>query len=171
MTVIRQTEKIAKIASSLIDNLCSLAVSSERGKSVALLHRDESDHVQELLIALAPRTFVDRHCTNNQSESVFVIKGLLAMALFSESGEIFETLTLANNKESSLLGIRLPSRQWQAYLTGTEITVIHEIACGPFKSTNSEHWALDGSEVLEVKKRLELRLSTASNPNIILKRG
>lgn len=162
MTVIRQTENVARIAPGLIENLCSLALTSDRGKSIALLHRDESDHVQELLIALAPRTFVDRHCTNKQSESVFVIKGLLAMVLFSESGEILEDFALSNNNESSLLGVRLPSRQWQAYLTGSEITVIHEIACGPFKSTNSEHWALDGSEVVEVKKRLELRLYTAS---------
>lgn len=165
MTVIRQTEKIARIAPDLIENLCSLAVSSERGKSVALIHGDESDHVQEMLIALAPRTFVDRHCTNNQSESIFVIRGLLAMALFSENGEIVETLTLANNKGSSLFGLRLPTRQWQAYLTGAETTVIHEIACGPFKSTNSEHWALDDFEVLNVKQSLELKLSTGLNPN------
>lgn len=163
MSVIRQTEKIARITPDLIENLCSLAASSERGKSIALIHSDESDHVQEMLIALAPRTFVDRHCTNNQSESIFVIRGLLAMALFSENGEIAETLTLANNKGSSLCGLRLPTRQWQAYLTGEGITVIHEIACGPFKTTNSEQWALGDSEVFNLKLRLELELSVASN--------
>jgi cupin fold WbuC family metalloprotein len=166
MTVIRRTEKIARVTPHLIEKLCSLAVTSERGKSIALLHSEESDHVQEMLIALAPRTFVDRHCTNNQSESVFVIQGLLAMAFFAENGEVVETITLSNNKESSLYGVRLPARQWQAYLTGAEITVIHEIACGPFNSINSEHWALDDGEFLDVKKRLELRLSRASDTNI-----
>lgn len=165
MTVIRQTEKIARITPDLIDNLCSLAASSERGKSIALIHRDESDHVQEMLIALAPRTFVDRHCTNNQSESIFVIRGLLAMALFSENGEVAETLTLANNQGSSLFGLRLPTRQWQAYLTGAEVTVIHEIACGPFKATNSEQWALNDVEVRNLKRQLEVRLSSESSPD------
>ncbi|MFM8943313.1 MAG: WbuC family cupin fold metalloprotein [Acidimicrobiaceae bacterium] len=166
MTVIRQTEKIARVTPDLIENLCSLAASSERGKSIALIHSDESDQVQEMLIALAPRTFVDRHCTNNQSESIFVIRGLLAMALFSENGEIAETLTLANNQGSSLFGLRLPTRQWQAYLTGAEVTVIHEIACGPFKTTNSEQWALDDVEVRNLKRRLEVSLSSVSNPDI-----
>ena len=165
MTVIRQTEKIARITPDLIDNLCSLAASSERGKSIALIHRDESDHVQEMLIALAPRTFVDRHCTNNQSESIFVLRGLLAMVLFSENGEVAETLTLANNQGSSLFGLRLPTRQWQAYLTGAEVTVIHEIACGPFKATNSEQWALNDVEVRNLKRQLEVRLSSESSPD------
>ena len=158
MKVIRQTEKIAKVSLELIDDLCSLAVSDDRRKSLALLHSDENDQVQEMLIALAPRTFVDRHCTNNQSESMFVIKGLLAMAIFAENGEVDEVLTLANNQKSNLFGLRLSKKQWVAYMTGDEVTVIHEIACGPFKPANSEHWALAESELVDVKRLLEMSL-------------
>jgi len=158
MSVIRQTEKIAKVSPDLIDELCSLAVSNDRGKSIALLHSNETDQVQEMIIALTPKTFVDRHCTNNQSESMFVLKGSLAMAIFSENGKTFDVVRLANNQTTSLFGLRLSKKQWLAYMTGDEVTVIHEIACGPFKSNNSEHWALSDSEVLEVRKRLELDL-------------
>lgn len=162
MTIIRQTEKFAKVTPDLIERLCEIALSSERRKSVALLHSDENDQVQEMLIALAPKTFVDRHRTKKQSESIYVVKGLIAMAVFTESGALDEVLTLSNDKKSKLFGVRLSARQWQAYMTGEEVAVLHEIACGPFISTNTEHWALDEGEVMEIKEILRSSLSDMS---------
>jgi len=160
MGLIRFDNPIVFINNALLDQLSLAVFSSPKGKATALLHKTEYDQIQEMVFALKAESFVGRHATNKESETINILRGSLAMVFFSESGLIDSVIRLSSPPDGKVSGVRIPRGQWVAYLTGGEVSIIHEVACGPFKSANTRVWELSDVEKAEVISRCRKALET-----------
>jgi len=138
---------VCYITDAVIDDLLQVAVLSDKGKAMALLHENEASPIQELIIAWAPGSVVDRHATTQDSESIMCLKGSLDMAVFMPDGSESTKIHMTPPAQGGTSGIRLSTNTWIAYQAGPQGAVILEHACGPFSPTNTRHWPLDPEEI------------------------
>lgn len=138
---------VRDITDAVIDDLLQVAALSDRGKAMALLHENEASPIQELVIAWAPGSVVDRHATTQDSESIMCLKGSLEMAVFMPDGSCSAKIHMTPPAQGGTSGVRLSANTWIAYQAGPEGAVLLEHACGPFSSTNTRLWPLDPEEI------------------------
>ena len=147
MSALKLWEDVVCITDAAISSLLQVATLDPRGKAMALLHENETSPIQEMMIAWAPGTVVNRHATTQDSESMMCIMGSLLLAVFLPDGSCGSKFLMRPPGHGSVSSIRVSGNTWIAYKAGPQGAVILEHACGPFSSNNTRQWPLNPTDI------------------------
>ena len=117
---------IQSITAATLDNLLEQARLSPRKRAIQLLHDDAWEHAHRMLNALTPGTYVrpHRHQDEYKGEGFILLRGKLAVLIFSETGALdLESSRILSR--DGCLGMDIPPGVWHC-LVALEETVIYE---------------------------------------------
>lgn len=121
---------------SAIDRLAKEAKASPRRRAHLLLHSGHDDHVQRLLIALQPGTYVRPHHHSEQWEMLVLLRGRGRLLSFNEDGRVLSGLEM--NKASPIAQISICI--WHGFVVLERDTVVMEIKPGPYRPNEFAEW-------------------------------
>jgi cupin fold WbuC family metalloprotein len=113
------------------------------------LHRELSDPVQRLAIAMEPGTYVRPHRHSHTWELLTALRGRFVVLNFDETGRVTERVVLGQDMSV----IETPVDAWHAVLSLDPGGVIFEVKQGPyapFSETDFAPWS-PGAETPESK--------------------
>ena len=123
---------VQTIDSALLDELLQLARRSSRRRAILCLHDGDWEHAHRMLNALSVGTYVrpHRHKDNHKSEGFILLRGKLALLIFTDSGEIDFELSQVLSVDGGCLGMDVPPGFWHS-LVSLEDAVIYEVKGQP----------------------------------------
>lgn len=119
-----------------IEFLKQRARESPRGRARLCAHPGPEDAVHEMLIALSRATAIRPHIHPGNVESVHVIEGEMDAYLFTEQGEILETVRLGAFPTGKPFYYRMTVPLYHTWVPLTELVVVQEVTRGPFRRDN-----------------------------------
>ncbi|WP_005037243.1 WbuC family cupin fold metalloprotein [Holophaga foetida] len=120
------------VTRDLLARLSEEARSSLRLRKNHNLHPSNESHCHRLLNAIEPGSYIrpHRHLDPEKGEAMVLMSGRLGIVLFSEEGEIRETVLLS--RENGVLAIDIPSGTYHAAVSLEPGTVFFEAKAGPY---------------------------------------
>ncbi|WP_215390202.1 WbuC family cupin fold metalloprotein [Polynucleobacter sp. MWH-UH25E] len=130
-----------------LDNLSLFAFNSPRGRKNFNLHLDYTEPCQRLFNAIGVDSYIPphRHLQDQKDETLIAVKGLFALIVFDEAGEIkriskfgtekFLTQGIAN------VGVELTPVVWHTVLALVEDSILLEVKSGPFIASAAKEMA------------------------------
>ena len=112
------------------------AFNSPRGRSRICAHRDSSDSLHEMVIAITPTSYIRPHRHRHKSESFHLIEGEADVVIFSDEGDVTDVIRLSNKEN---FYYRLNEDKYHTLLINSSVLVIHEVTNGPFDTQSSEY--------------------------------
>jgi cupin fold WbuC family metalloprotein len=148
--VIFNTADIVKIDDSLISSLKAQAESNLRKRTRFCLHKDLTDKLHQMVIALSQKGYVRPHKHPNKIESFHIIEGALMLFIFDDQGKIIERFKMGEKGGGDCFVCRIEKGYWHTLVPITDFVVVHEITNGPFTNTNNSvfpNWAPEEGDV------------------------
>jgi len=135
-------EAVVRVGPAEIELVKRQAAVSARRRARLCLHRDESEPVHEMLIALMATGYVRPHKHVGRGESFHVVEGVADVVLFDEAGVVTETIRLSAAGDGVRI-YRLNESRFHTVLVRTPVFVVHETTAGPFERSDTEFasWA------------------------------
>ena len=90
-----QSEAPQLVGSEQLAPLLQAAAASTRKRSHLLLHADQQDRVQRLLIALEPESYVRPHVHGEQWEMIVLLRGRFDFLIFDPQAELVQRLAMS----------------------------------------------------------------------------
>lgn len=119
-----------------LQGLIGEARSSPRLRQHRNLHGSYYDPSQCLLNAIEPRSYIrpHRHASDPKEERLFALRGLMALVLFNDGGEVTDIVKFGTERYGYDLaaGASVPSHRWHSVIALEEGSVLCEIKAGPF---------------------------------------
>lgn len=121
-----------RIDSQLLDTLCAEAAESPRRRSHRLLHENDADTVQRLLVGVQPGTIIPphHHVAPAVWEAHICLRGQYDLLVFAADGVLSERLTLGGDSELHMT--ELDGLGWHSLVATRPDTVLLEFKPGPF---------------------------------------
>lgn len=117
-----------------LDRLVTQAKNSPRLRQHSNIHLDYADPCQRLFNAIEPYSYIRPHY--HGIETLFAIRGLMALIIFNNDGAIEQVRRFGINSSSSDLnivsGMEIPSSKWHTVISLESGSVLLEIKAGPF---------------------------------------
>lgn len=162
-------EPVVKVARDGVETLKQLAGRTVRRRVRLCAHRQTEDALHEMLIVLQRGTYVRPHRHLNKSESFHVVEGALTVVLFTDAGEIRETIRMGNYASGREFYYRLAEPAYHTVLLESEQAVIHETTNGPFNRLETQFapWSAaeeDAAGVARYQAELRERLRCWEGP-------
>lgn len=135
-----------------LDNLNFSALHSARGRKNFNLHLDYAAPCQRLFNAIGIESYIPphRHFQDPKEETLIAVKGLFALIIFDESGEIKRISKFGTekyfNQGVANVGIELSPDIWHTVLALVEDSILLEVKSGPFIASAAKEiapWAPD----------------------------
>tara|TARA_S200000501_G_C20716228_1_gene696365 strand:- start:119 stop:640 length:522 start_codon:yes stop_codon:yes gene_type:complete len=143
------TDEIVHLSNEAITFIKERALESSRGRSRICLHKEDTDNLHEMLIAISKESYIRPHRHKNKSESFHLIDGEADVVIFSEEGEIKQVINLSS---STNFFYRLDTPNYHTLLIHSPLLVIHEITNGPFDALESDFASFSPEEESEEVK-------------------
>jgi cupin fold WbuC family metalloprotein len=131
------TSDITELRARHIDWLEDAARASPRHRARICAHRQDSDAVHEMLIAITDQSYVRPHRHVGKSESFHVVRGCCDVVVFDEQGAIEKVVALGPPDSGRAFFYRLDSSRFHTLVLRTPLLVIHEVTKGPFVAGDS----------------------------------
>lgn len=131
------TEEIVRLDRHAIDFIRDCALRNPRGRARICAHKDFGDNLQEMLIGIAPGSYVRPHRHHGKIESFHLVEGSADIVILSEQGSIEDVVELGPNAN---FYYRLDSPRYHTLLINSPVLLIHETTNGPF-DPNQTDWA------------------------------
>jgi len=130
-----------KLDNELFDKMMAEAEKSPRKRSHYNIHRDYSEPVQRLCIALKRGTYVRPHCHVNEEswEMIMALKGLVALLVFDVNGCIIERIELS--PLDGAIGVELKPNTWHMVFPMSSEAILFEVKEGPFTPKKKSDFA------------------------------
>ncbi len=130
--------------SIFFDKLLSEAESSSRKRAHYNIHKDYSEPVQRLCIALKSGTYVRPHCHTDSDgwELIMTVKGDVVILIFDDCGYVKKRYALSPT--TSNVGVELEPNTFHMVFPVNSDAVIFEVKEGPFipkKTSDFATWA------------------------------
>jgi cupin fold WbuC family metalloprotein len=117
-----------------LDHLVTQAKKSPRLRQHSNIHSDYVDPCQRLFNAIEPDSYIRPH--QHGVETLFAIRGLMALIVFNNDGAIEQVQRFGINFSSSSLniaaGTETPSHKWHTVVSLESGSILMEIKAGPF---------------------------------------
>ena len=129
---------IKDFSTEFLDNLSSSAFLSPRGRKNFNLRLDYSESCQRLFNAIGIESYSPphRHFQDPKEETLIEVKGIFALIIFDEAGEIRRISKFGTEKFLSQgvdnVGVELSPDAWHTVLALVEDSIILEVKSGPF---------------------------------------
>ena len=132
------------IDNKLFDRLLLEAGNSPRKRAHHNIHKNYSEPVQRLCIALKSGTYIRPHCHFDVDawEMIMVLKGDVVMLIFDADGYVKKRYELSSNTGN--VGVELTPNTWHTLFPADAEAVIFEVKEGPFtpkKESDFACWA------------------------------
>jgi cupin fold WbuC family metalloprotein len=123
---------VQTIDSALLDELLRRARLSSRRRAIFCLHDGAWEHAHRMLNALAVGTYVrpHRHEDKHKGEGFIILRGKLALLIFTDAGEIDFGRSRVLSVDGGCLGMDIPPGAWHS-LVALEDAVIYEVKGQP----------------------------------------
>ena len=123
---------ITLIDQALLDELCAAAAASPRRRKNRNFHATDDHPAHRLLNAMQPDSYIapHRHLEPNKDETFVVLRGLLGLILFDDTGNVVRTVTVGAG--GAALGVDIPHGTWHAAVALELDTVFLEAKAGPY---------------------------------------
>jgi cupin fold WbuC family metalloprotein len=123
---------VQTIDSELLDELLRRARLSSRRRAILCLHDGDWEHAHRMLNALAVGTYVrpHRHEDKHKGEGFIILRGKLALLIFTGDGEIDFARSRVLSVDGGCLGMDIPPGVWHS-LIAIEDAVIYEVKGQP----------------------------------------
>ncbi|HEX2490479.1 MAG TPA: WbuC family cupin fold metalloprotein, partial [Blastocatellia bacterium] len=107
---------VQTIDSALLDELLQRARLSSRRRAIFCLHGGDWEHAHRMLNALAVGTYVrpHRHEDKHKGEGFIILRGKLALLIFTGAGEIDFGRSRVLSVDGGCLGMEIPSGVWHS---------------------------------------------------------
>jgi cupin fold WbuC family metalloprotein len=116
--------------------LLQAAAASARKRSHLLLHADQQDQVQRLLIALEPETYVRPHVHGEQWEMIVLLRGRFDFLIFDPQAELVQRLAMSVASPV----VQIPRGTWHSGVALAPETLVLEIKPGPYRPNEFASW-------------------------------
>jgi cupin fold WbuC family metalloprotein len=129
------------IDNSLLDNVSAQAKESPRLRKNHNLHRSPEEPCNRLLNGIEPGSYIrpHRHLDPAKDEAVVVLRGMLGVIIFDDSGAVIRKALLAPRGEAVAANVH--SGVFHTFVSLKENTVFFEAKAGPYKAMTSEEFA------------------------------
>jgi cupin fold WbuC family metalloprotein len=123
---------VQTIDSALLDELLQRARLSSRRRAIFCLHDGDWEHSHRMLNGLAVGTYVrpHRHEDKHKGEGFIILRGKLALLIFTGGGEIDFEQSRVLSVDGGCLGMDIPPGVWHS-LVALEDAVIYEVKGQP----------------------------------------
>ena len=131
---------VKTISTTQLNDLSTLAKSSERQRAHLNVHETLDASVQRLFIATEPNTYIrpHRHVQAHKWEFFTVLNGEMDFLLFDEEGNIVKRIALG---DQNIRSIEVQPNQWHSYVCKKSGTVALEIKEGAYIPSAPEDFA------------------------------
>jgi len=123
---------VQPISSALLENLLERARLSSRRRAILCLHDGDWEHAHRMLNALLVGTYVrpHRHVDKHKGEGFIILRGRLALLIFTDTGEIDFEQSRVLSADGDCLGMDISPGIWHS-LIALEDAVIYEVKGQP----------------------------------------
>lgn len=125
---------IKVFSADYLEGLIDLAKKSPRLRQHSNIHVDYSDPCQRLFNAIEPNSYIQPHC--HGVETLFAVRGLMALILFDDDGVIERIQKFGANSSLAKLDIAIgtetPLNKWHTVIALESGSILLEIKAGPF---------------------------------------
>ena len=120
------------VTPELLHQLTESARTSPRLRKNHNLHPSDESRCHRLLNAIEPASYIrpHRHLDPEKDEAFILISGRLGIILFSDAGEVTETVTLS--RQGGILAADIPSGVFHTAVSLEPGTVFFEAKAGPY---------------------------------------
>ena len=132
---------ITVLDSALLEEAIQASRSSPRGRIILPLHKQGSDHLQRMLNAVQPGSYIRPHCHADppKAESLLLLKGALCFLTFFEDGQVEQTFHLEAG--SPRIGIDIDAGVMHTFYALEPDTLIFECKPGPYVADQDKQFA------------------------------
>jgi cupin fold WbuC family metalloprotein len=120
------------VSTELLHQLSEVARTSPRLRRNHNLHPTDESRCHRLLNAIEPSSYIrpHRHLDPEKDEAFILLSGRLGIILFSDAGEVTETVVLC--RQSGLLAADIPHGVFHTAVSLEPGTVFFEAKAGPY---------------------------------------
>jgi len=149
------------VSRDLLQQLTESARTSPRLRKNHNLHHSDESRCHRLLNAIEPASYIrpHRHLDPEKDEAFILMSGRLGIILFSESGEVTETVVLSH--QEGMLAADVPNGVYHTAVSLEPGTVFFEAKAGPYlplAETEVAAWAPPEGDDAAVQYLDQLRL-------------
>lgn len=130
--VFKQQEPVIVVDGDWTERIKTNARTEPLRRARLNLHHDESNQVQEMLIAFCKDSLTMPHRHLGRTESFHMVEGRLELVFFDDGGRVNRRLRLGAPGSGLPSLYRLNAPDWHLVIPLDEMVVVHEIGCGPF---------------------------------------
>jgi len=135
---------ITLIDNALLDEVCAQAAASPRRRKNRNFHPYDEHPGHRLLNAMQPDSYIPphRHLDPNKDETFVVLRGLLGLILFDDTGKILRALKVGPaalcvpgnplRGQATAIGVDIPHGTWHTAVALEPDTVFLEAKAGPY---------------------------------------
>lgn len=127
------------------------------------LHSDQSDRMQEMLIAFNGATYVRPSYHQGKDESFHVMDGFAKYIFFDDTGKDLYNIRLGSYESDLPFYCRIPGGISHSVVVLSEYLVAHEVGVGPFEKADTV-FPVWSSDYLEADDQNAFRQAYASCP-------
>jgi cupin fold WbuC family metalloprotein len=130
--VSKELRTVKVIDRRLLDELSSKARTSPRLRTHHNFHESLKESCQRLVIAMEPGSYLQphRHLLYVKPELFVVLRGLVAVLIFSDAGDMVGAHALS--PDGGTLGFEVPPGVWHSAISLKEDSAFMEVKPGPF---------------------------------------
>lgn len=123
-------------SSDYLNELTRKAKKSPRLRLHRNIHQDYKEACQRLFNAIEPGSYIrpHRHSSDPRDELLIAIRGLMALIIFDDQGQIKSTMRFGTEKYGVELaaGAEVPSNTWHTVVAIEPGSLLLEVKAGPF---------------------------------------
>lgn len=122
--------------SDYLDALVVRAKSSVRLRQHLNLHKSYDDPSQCLFNAVEPHSYIrpHRHLSDPKDERIFAVRGVMALIVFDDFGDVINVIRFGTEKYGSdiAIGVSITSSSWHTVIALEPSSILCEVKAGPF---------------------------------------
>lgn len=130
------TDDIVRFDLRAIEFIKDKAARSSLGRARICAHKNLTDSLHEMLIAIKSDSYIRPHRHHNKAESFHLIEGRVDIVILSDEGNIEDVVQLGKDH---CFYYRLNTPHYHTLIIHSPILVIHEITNGPFDVKDSDY--------------------------------
>jgi len=137
-------QRVGTFSATDLDSLVAEAAGSPRRRQHRNLHASYTDACQRFFNAIEPDSYIrpHRHAAPSGPESLFAVRGRMALIVFDDSGEIVEKVTFGSGVNAAdAFGVEIPSGCWHTVVALNSGSVLLEVKAGPFNPAQAKDFA------------------------------
>lgn len=128
------------ITTELIKGLIAGAATQARQRMHYNVHESLSDPVQRLFIAVRLQSYFRPHRHREKWECAMVLRGLLDVLVFDDSGRITERVSIGPQAEA--IGFEIPANTWHSWVPMMDESLAFEMKQGPYNPLAAADFAV-----------------------------